>query len=645
MSITTAPEELALLLQHQDTQGGWGYLPGGTPQVEPTALALLALWQQPAVFPQARQRGLDALVAWQAADGSFPVQNGSEGVVWPTALAILALHHLAETPTHKAILTKAAIWLSSVRSRTLPFTEEHRRDFEFDPSIVGWGWTDGVFSWVDPTAWACLALRMVGQEKHPRVQDGFKLLLDRAYDEGGVNAGSRRVFGRKTEPVPANTASFLLAFAGLEDHPRLRAARQYLLQEAREQTDLENLCWIRLALDAWQREANVAAALPALEERIRCAHAERILSPIFPLSLAREALAALALNLRHNNPLRPPIPAAAPPLPTVRTGKRFSLIESISGTVRRWKVTAVGQMRSIPATALVHIAKAASYEADLASILVSQYEHFRLAVPLKGKRVVLKPNFVEYHKDKVINTHPHVIAAAIELCRREGAKEVLVAEGPGHWRNVEYLVTASGLGDVLRHYKTPFTDLNHDNLVKTLNLGQLTKLEHLHFAETVASADVLISMPKLKTHHWAGVTLSLKNMFGTLPGTCYGWPKNLLHWRGIENSIVDIALTRPPDLEIVDGIIGMDGDGPINGEAHPCGVLVMGHDPVAVDATCCRIMHLNPEKVGHLLLGHQRKVGLLREQQIEQRGEKIAAVAQPFAPHPRFEHLRLKAAP
>ena len=76
---------------------------------------------------------------------------------------------------------------------------------------------------------------------------------------------------------------------------------------------------------------------------------------------------------------------------------------------------------------------------------------------------------------------------------------------------------------------------------------------------------MLISLPKLKTHHWAGATLSLKNLFGTLPGICYGWPKNELHWRGIPNSIVDIALTRTPDLAIVDGIVGMEGDGPLNG--------------------------------------------------------------------------------
>src|SRR5207237_6295096 len=130
-------------------------------------------------------------------------------------------------------------------------------------------------------------------------------------------------------------------------------------------------------------------------------------------------------------------------------------------------------------------------------VLKKQYETFRDKVPLKGKRVVLKPNLVEYHRDKVINTNPHVVAAAIELCRREEAAEIIVAEGPGHWRNVEYLVAASGLGDVLRHYKVPFVDLNHDEPVQRVNMGRYTGLEHLYLSQTIATADVVISMPKL----------------------------------------------------------------------------------------------------------------------------------------------------
>ncbi len=124
-----------------------------------------------------------------------------------------------------------------------------------------------------------------------------------------------------------------------------------------------------------------------------------------------------------------------------------------------------------------------------------------------------------------------------------------------------------------------------------------------------------------------------------MPGICYGWPKNELHWRGIENSIIDIALTRTPDLAIVDGIVGMEGDGPLAGRAKELGVLVMGADPMAVDATCCRLMQLDPMKIGYLQLGQIRKLGLLAEGQIKQIGETIAANAKPFETLPHYREL------
>src|SRR5205823_2766752 len=187
--------------------------------------------------------------------------------------------------------------------------------------------------------------------------------------------------------------------------------------------------------------------------------------------------------------------------------KGRSLGERFRSALQGLAVRAVGALRQVPAQTQVHVASAADYNADLADVVCRQYESFRGKVPLKGKRVVLKPNLVEYHRDKVINTDPRVVAAVIELCRREGAAEVIVAEGPGHWRNVEYLVAASGLGDVLRTCKVSFVDLNHDEPVKRVNLGRLTKLSHLFLAQTIATADVVISLPKLKTHHWAVATL------------------------------------------------------------------------------------------------------------------------------------------
>jgi uncharacterized protein (DUF362 family) len=165
-----------------------------------------------------------------------------------------------------------------------------------------------------------------------------------------------------------------------------------------------------------------------------------------------------------------------------------------------------------------------------------------------------------------------------------------------------------------------------------------SRLKRLYFPRTVLEADYIVSLPKLKTHHWAGVTLSLKNMFGIVPGCCYGWPKNVLHWAGITGSILDINSTVRPDFAIVDGIIGMEGNGPIQGTPKASGVLILGNDPVAVDATCARVMGLAPERIDYLakagtLLGH------IKPEKIRQLGESIASVRTPFAVLPAFQKL------
>jgi len=255
-----------------------------------------------------------------------------------------------------------------------------------------------------------------------------------------------------------------------------------------------------------------------------------------------------------------------------------------------------------------------------------------MGLDVRGLRVVLKPNFVEFDPDGVINTNPAVVHGAIEALRTLGAGEVIVAEGPGHRRDNEYLLRETGIGDALRDTRTKFVDLNHDTVHRTALRGRFTPLGSLYLPDTVLGADLLISLPKLKTHHWAGVTLSMKNMFGIVPGTHYGWPKNVLHRAGINESILDInaTLTSVRRFAIVDGIVGMEGNGPIQGEARPVGALIFGADPVAVDATCCRLMRIDPSRISYIAeAGHF--LGNLEYDRIDQRGEAIADLAQDFA--------------
>lgn len=285
----------------------------------------------------------------------------------------------------------------------------------------------------------------------------------------------------------------------------------------------------------------------------------------------------------------------------------------------------------------VAIVRSARYDLDLGAVLFRALKEFDL--PVKGFKVLLKPNFVESDPEGVINTHPAVVGAVRETFLRLGAESVRVAEGPAHERDMEAILETIRLRNFLGPLPGLFVDLNLDE-VHAVNLRtRASKLKQLYLPRTVLEADYIVSLPKLKTHHWVGVTLSLKNMFGIVPGNCYGWPKNDLHWAGLTRSILDINGTVRPDFAIVDGIVGMEGNGPIQGIAKPCGVLVVGEDPVAVDATCTRIMGLAPERIDYLanaglLLGH------LKEENIRQLGESVASVKTPFAVLHEFRRLR-----
>jgi uncharacterized protein (DUF362 family) len=643
--VNSLEARLASLAGYAHPEGGWGYTPGQAPHLEPTCLALLALAQAPQSHTEVRAKGL-AFLRGCGVSGVYRISRGRDEAVWPTALVLFTQAALV-APVAEVRETAAALLALKGKCPDKPQEDIH----DINVQLVGWPWADGNFSWAEPTAWACLALRRAGHGDHARVEEGTRLLLDRAFDDGGINYGNRRILGRTTEPIPGPTALMLLAMQGHNHEPRVTAAVNYLLKQALESDDAEHLAWAKLALDVHRDQPGVAEQLPLLDQRLEAAAEARTKIEWLRPAIVREALTILALGAAERSPFRLRLDENAADKGSQVTASPCQLVtpssprrgwrDRLSSAFRGMAVDAVGLLRPAPTATAVHIAKATDYNGDLADVLKRQYDTYRAQVPLKGKRVVLKPNLVEYHRDKVINTHPHVVAAVIELCRHEGAAEVIVAEGPGHWRNVEFLVTASGLGDVLRHHRVPFVDLNHDEPVKTPNLGRLTGLDYLFLAQTIATADVVISLPKLKTHHWAGATLSLKNLFGTLPGICYGWPKNELHWRGIDNSIVDIALTRTPDLAIVDGIIGMEGDGPLNGTAKPMGVLVMGCDLMAVDATCCRLMKLDPARIGYLCLGQQKKLGQCIEAAIRQVGERIDELAQPFATVPQWAGVSL----
>ena len=284
----------------------------------------------------------------------------------------------------------------------------------------------------------------------------------------------------------------------------------------------------------------------------------------------------------------------------------------------------------------VMIRKIARYQEDLLPLIYESLSEFKL--PVKDKTILLKPNLVGLDPQGVINTHPAVIAATRETFLKLGAARVLIGDGPALDRDTQAILESVRLKEFTGKLGKDFCDLNIDDVERVELQTRASRLKELFLPKTVLGVDFLVSMAKLKTHHWAGVTLSLKNMFGIVPGSCYGWPKNVLHWAGIDRSILDINAAARPDFAIVDGIMGMEGNGPIQGSPKAAGVLLFGDDPVAVDATTCRVMGLLPEKVGYLARAGTM-LGNVEVSKIQQLGASIDSVRTPFAVLPEFSKL------
>jgi uncharacterized protein (DUF362 family) len=296
----------------------------------------------------------------------------------------------------------------------------------------------------------------------------------------------------------------------------------------------------------------------------------------------------------------------------------------------RWSLR--GQIRRLAPPAVVALGYCPTYDQE---ILPHLRELWRLAeMPeVSGKRLLVKPNLVD-----VIDGHPtataaEVVGAVVDLLREKGAAEIFVGDGSAFRRDTQAVAASCGLLEILSARQVPFIDLNYDDPqpVKVQD-GWLRLSPQLWLPSHVLEADYVISVPKLKTHHWSGVSLSMKNLIGIVPGARYGWPKNIVHVNSVTASILGIYRLVPPVLAIVDGIIGMEGDGPLFGTAVEHGLLAVGRDPLAVDTICAGLMGFEVDQVSHLSLAAWAGIG--QAGRIETRGVPPEQLQRNYQPPP-----------
>jgi len=239
-----------------------------------------------------------------------------------------------------------------------------------------------------------------------------------------------------------------------------------------------------------------------------------------------------------------------------------------------------------------------------------------------NQQVVIKPN-VCYHKnlDNMIITDPRVLEAVINLVKKRTDK-IIVVESDNNSGTADERVTKSGVMDLIKKCGVEFLNLSNDE-TEEYNVDGLT----LKIPKTVLETDFFINVPKVKTCNieHTFITVAMKNMFGVLANK----KKPKLHEKLIE-ILLFLNRTINQNLIIVDGIVGMQGLGPIQGSPVNLGLIISGLSPVTVDTVCCHIMGINPYAVEPLWKAYKAGIGEIDINRTQIIGEKINDVSRKF---------------
>jgi uncharacterized protein (DUF362 family)/Pyruvate/2-oxoacid:ferredoxin oxidoreductase delta subunit len=243
---------------------------------------------------------------------------------------------------------------------------------------------------------------------------------------------------------------------------------------------------------------------------------------------------------------------------------------------------------------------------------------------LPGQRVVIKANLVRAsHPDQAIVTHPEVVRA-VALLAREAGGQVVVADSPmGRFSAValRHAYQESGLQALAEETGLA---LNTDTGIEALSHPEGITAKHFEVCRFLTQADVVISLPKLKTHNLMRFSGAIKNLFGVLPGL-YKMPYHVKHHdpERFSEMLVDLLTLVRPRLSLMDGIIGMDGNGPSGGDLFPTGVILASPDAVALDMAAVSLVGLDPDSVPALRAAARRGLTALRLADIQFLGDSF----------------------
>ena len=292
-------------------------------------------------------------------------------------------------------------------------------------------------------------------------------------------------------------------------------------------------------------------------------------------------------------------------------------------------------------TSRVSISRCARYdpeEVDRAVAEVLDHLGGLKSIVHPGQTVLLKPNLLSpKFADTAATTHPTLVGAAAKAVMKLGAKPVIGDSPPfrGQTANTyEHVLRMTGMREVADHLGVEIVSL--DRPWREVGTGG-KYFKKLPVAAAFLEADVVINLPKLKTHDLTAFTGAVKNMFGCIPGL----KKSQLHLQAAEDRelfaqmIVDVFAACRPTISIMDAVVGMEGSGPSHGYVKQIGVILAGFDAVALDAVACEIVAIPPASVDTTRLAGEQGLGEARMERIEIVGENIERLrVTDFVPSP-----------
>lgn len=237
-----------------------------------------------------------------------------------------------------------------------------------------------------------------------------------------------------------------------------------------------------------------------------------------------------------------------------------------------------------------------------------------------GQRVLVKPNLLtDAPPEAAKTTHPEVVRAVLRVLKDAGAHP-FVADSPASVMKIERVWETTGFRALCEAEQVPLLRLEQGGAV-SFKEGGFT----FSIARQALDADVIVGVPKIKTHVLTGLTCAVKNMYGCIPGL----QKSDLHKRYFNATrfgrlIASVYTRVRPNLVIADGIVGMHGNGPTGGEPYPLGLLAAANDGAALDVVLCAVLGLNPRTVPYLAPLRRNGAGETRLDAIQLSGADTA---------------------